>query len=152
MPVGAELSCTLPDRPEDIQVQRPERDGRTRTPVGEDAQPVAGGRFRLPPVSDTTFAGFYVLDMVLDKESGREPLSLPFAVNVEPEEGDLRYAAHEQVRQALGLERVLDALPAVAAQGEDPQQNELGPTLLLLTLLFVLGEAALARFVSARRN
>ena len=152
VPVGAELSATLADRPEEIQVQRPERDGRTRTPVGEDPQPLPGGRFRLPPVTDTIHAGFYVLDLVLDKPSGREPLSLPFAVNVDPDEGDLRYAAHDEVREALGVERVLDALPAVAAQGEDPQQNELGPTLLLLTLLFVLGEAALARFVSVRRS
>ena len=29
---------------------------------------------------------------------------------------------------------------------------ELGPTLLLLTLLLVLGEAALARYVSVRRS
>jgi hypothetical protein len=150
--VGAELSCTLPARPEDVQVQRPERDGRTRTPIGEDAQPLAGGRFRLPPVTDTVYAGCYVLDMVLDQPSGKEPLSLPFAVNVEPEEGDLRYAAHEEVRQALGLERVLDDLPAAAVANEDPRQNELGPSLLLLTLAFVVAEAALARFVSVRRS
>ncbi|MBL8730723.1 MAG: BatA domain-containing protein [Planctomycetes bacterium] len=152
VPVGAELSCTLPVRPEEVQVQRPERDGRSRTPIGEDAQPLAGGRFRLPPVSDTVYAGFYVLDMVLDQEAGKEPLSLPFAVNVDPDEGDLRYAAHEEVRQALGLERVLDALPAIASADDDPRQNELAPSLLLLTLLLVLAEAALARFIAVRRS
>jgi len=152
VPVGAELSCTLPVRPEEVQVQRPERDGRSRAPVAEDALPLAGGRFRLPPVADTIFAGFYVVDMVLDHEGGKEPLSLPFAVNVDPDEGDLRYAAHDQVRQALDLERVLDDLPVVATAGDDTRQNELGPTLLLLTLLFVLAEAALARFVSVRRS
>jgi hypothetical protein len=151
-PVGAELSCTLPVRPEDVQVQRPERDGRSRTPVGEEALPLAGGRFRLPPVSDTIYAGFYVLDMVLDQEGGKEPLSLPFAVNVDPDEGDLRYAAHAEVRQALGLDRVLDNLPTAASADDDPRQSELAATLLLLTLLFVLAEAALARFVSVRRS
>ncbi|MBX3463347.1 MAG: BatA domain-containing protein [Planctomycetes bacterium] len=152
VPVGGELSCTLPARPEDVQVQRPERDGRTRTPVAEEAQALPGGRFRLPPVSDTIYAGFYVFDLTLDRPSGKEPLSLPFAANVEPDEGDLRYAAHDEVRQALGLERVLDDLPAVASAGDETRQNELGPSLLLLTLLFVLAEAALARFVSLRRN
>ncbi len=152
VPVGGELSCTLPVRPEDVQVQRPERDGRSRAPIGEDALPLPGGRFRLPPVSDTVYAGFYVLDMVLDQEAGKEPLTLPFAVNVDPDEGDLHYAAHDEVRQALGLERVLDNLPALTSASEDPRQNELGPTLLLLTLLFVLGEAALARLVAVRRS
>lgn len=151
-PVGAELSCTLPVRPEDVQVQRPERDGRSRTPVGEDALPLPGGRFRLPAVTDTVFAGFYVFDMVLDHEAGKEPLSLPFAVNVEPDEGDLRYPTHDEVRQALGLERVLTNLPTVASADNDPQKDELAPSLLLLTLLLVLGEAALARFVAVRRS
>ncbi|MBL9076541.1 MAG: BatA domain-containing protein [Planctomycetes bacterium] len=152
VPVGAELSCTLAHRPEEIQVQRPERDGRARTPVAEDPLPLPGDRFRLPPIGDTVFAGFYTVDLVLDRPSGKEPVALPFAVNVDPDEGELRYAAHEEARQSLGIERVLDALPATAAQDETPQQNELGPLLLLLTLLCVLGEATLARFVSVRRN
>ncbi len=150
--VGAELSCSLPVRPENVEVQRPERDGRPKAPLAEDTQPLPGGRFRLPPLADTAYAGFYVFDMMLDREAGKEPMSLPFAVNVDPDEGDLRYAAHEEVRQALGLSRVLDNLPAVAEATEDPDRSELGPSLLLLTLLLVLGEAALARYVSVRRS
>jgi Aerotolerance regulator N-terminal/von Willebrand factor type A domain len=151
-PVGAELSCTVPVRPLDVEVQRPERDGRPKAPLAEEPQPLSGGRFRLPPLADTAFAGFYTFDLVLDREAGKEALSLPFAVNVDPDEGELRYLAHEQARAGLGLERILDGLPAVTTAAEDGDDSDLGPTLLLLTLLLVLGEAALARFVSVRRS
>jgi hypothetical protein len=150
--VGAELSCSLPARPDQVEVQRPERDGRPKAPLAEDALPLPGGRFRLPPLADTTYAGFYVFDAVLEREAGKEAISLPFAVNGEPDEGDLRYLAHDQARTALGLERVLDNLPAVAEAVADDERSELGPLLLLLTLLFVLGEGALARYVSVRRS
>jgi hypothetical protein len=151
-PVGAELSCSLPARPENVEVNRPERDGRAKSPLAEESKPLAGGRYGLPPYGDTCYAGFYVFDMMLDRETGKEPLSLPFAVNVDPDEGDLRYASHEQTRNALGLQSVLDSLPAATTAVDDPDRSDLGPTLLLLTLLFVLGEAALARYVSVRRS
>jgi hypothetical protein len=151
-PVGAELTCTVPARPLDIEVQRPDRDGRPKAPLAEDPLPLPGGRFRLPPLADTAFAGFYTFDLVLDRDAGKEALSLPFAVNVDPEEGDLRYLAHEQARTGLGLERILDGLPAAANARDDTDASELGPSLLLLTLLLVLGEAALARYVSVRRS
>ena len=150
--VGSALSCTLDARPTDIEVDRPERDGRPRSLLAESPRPLPGDRFALPPFADTTFAGFYVVDLQLDRESGKEPLSLPFAVNVDPAEGDLTYPTHAEARAALGLERVLDSLPAVAEADDGPDRSELGPTLLLLTLLMVLGEAALARYVAARRS
>ncbi len=150
--VGAELSCSLAARPENVEVQRPERDGRAKAPLAEDAVSLPGNRFRLGPLADTAFAGFYVFDMVLEQKAGKEALSLPFAVNVAADEGELRFASHEEARNALGLERVLDALPQVAAGHDDPDHSDLGPTLLLLTLLFVVGEAALARYVSVRRS
>lgn len=150
--VGAELSCSLPARPENIELQRPERDGGGKVPVAEDPRPLPGGRYALPPVSNTLLAGFYVLDLVLDRENGKEAMSLPFAVNVDAEEGDLQYAAHEETRQALGIERVLTNLPIAAESHDDASASDLGPTLLLFLLLFVLSEAALARFVSVRRN
>jgi hypothetical protein len=150
--VGGELSCSLPSRPENVEVMRPERDGRPKAPLAEEPASLPGNRFRLGPLADTPFAGFYTFDFALERAAGKEAVSLPFAVNVAPDEGDLRFASHEEARAALGLERVLDGLPRVAAAAEDPERSELGPTLLLLTLLFVLGEAALARHVSARRN
>ncbi|MCK5943445.1 MAG: hypothetical protein KAI24_15795, partial [Planctomycetes bacterium] len=128
------------------------RDGRPRAPLAENARPLPGGRFALPPYANTRYAGFYDFDLVLDRESGKEPLRLPFAVNVDPAEGELRYPTHAEVQAALGLERVLDTLPAVAEADDSSDRSELGPSLLLLTLLLVLAEAALARYVAARRN
>ncbi|HEB54144.1 MAG TPA: VWA domain-containing protein [bacterium] len=150
--VGGELSCTLPARPENIELERPVRDGRPRALIAEASQPVPGGRFLLPPFANTIYAGFYTFDMQLDRESGKEPLRLPFAVNVDPAEGELRYPAHADAQRALGVERILTSLPAIASADDTPDQSELGPSLLLLTLLFVLGEAALARYVTARRG
>ncbi|MBM4062135.1 MAG: VWA domain-containing protein [Planctomycetes bacterium] len=151
VPIGAELACSLPARPVSAEVQRPDRDGGGKVPIAEDARALPGGRYALPPLGDTVYAGFYTVDLVLDRESGRESLTLPFAVNVDPEEGDLQYAAHDAVAAALGLDRVLTALPPEADAQADPGANDLGPSLLLATLLFVLAEAALARFVSVRR-
>lgn len=150
--VGAELTCSLDGRPENLELLRPERDGGGRVPVGGDPRALPGGRFQLPALRDTNFAGFYTVEMLLDKESGKEPHVVPFAVNVEPDEGELRYVPHDDAKQALNLPRILTALPAVAETTEEGDANELGPTLLWCMLLFVLGEAALARFVSIRRN
>jgi hypothetical protein len=151
--VGAELGCTLPARPDDVHVLRPERDGAARVPLAEEARPLPGGRYALPPYGQTTFAGFYVYELLLDREAGKEPVSLPFAVNVDPDEGDLQYASAEECRQALGLQQVLTNLPAEqGAVAAGPERSEFGPLLLLCTLLFVLGEAAMARYVSMRRS
>lgn len=151
VPVGGALSCSLPARPENIELQRPERDGRPKAPVGDEPRALPAGRYQLPIVTDTIYAGFYGFDCVLDRQAGKEPVSLPFAVNVDAEDGDLRYLSHADAR-AAGVERVSDKLPTVATAGEDAQGNELGPLFLWLTLLFVLGEGALARFVSVRRS
>ncbi|MGC6488443.1 MAG: BatA domain-containing protein [Planctomycetota bacterium] len=150
--VGSSLTCSLDARPEAVEVTRARRDGRPAAALPAAAQALPGGRFALPTFSDTRFAGFYEYSLTLDRESGKEPATLPFAVNVDPVEGELVYPSHAEAKAALGLERVLDTLPAVAESDEGPDRSELGPTLLLLTLLMVLGEAALARFVAARRS
>lgn len=152
VPVGAELSCSLPARPTDVELQRPDRDGGGRLPIGDDPRPLPGGRFALPAFGNTLYAGFYTYELMLDRDNGKEPLSLPFAVNVDADEGALLYAAHDEVVQALGIPRVLTNLPAATAASEDPAASDLGPLLLLFTLLFVVAEAALARFVSVRRS
>ena len=56
------------------------------------------------------------------------------------------------MRQALGIEPVLTALPTEDAAAAEPERSELGPSLLFACLLFVLGEAAMARRVSVRRT
>jgi hypothetical protein len=73
-------------------------------------------------------------------------------VHVDPEEGQLSYRAHDEVRQVLGLQAILSDLPATLTAAADSKKSELGPTLLLALLLLVLGEAAMARFVSVRRT
>jgi PAS domain-containing protein len=150
--VGSALTCSLDARPLDVEVTRARRDGRPAAALADTPQALPGGRFALPTFSDTTFAGFYDYSLVLDRESGQEPRSLPFAVNVDPAEGDLRYPSHAEAKAALGVERILDTLPAVAERDDGPDRSDLGPSFLLLTLLLVLGEAALARFVAARRS
>jgi hypothetical protein len=150
--VGSALSCSLDARPIEVEVERATRDGRPRAPVAEAGKPLPGGRFALPTFTETAFAGFYTYELALDRDSGREPLSLPFAVNVDPADGELTYPTHVEVQAALGVEKVLDALPSAAAAADGPDRSDLGPTLLLLTLLLVLGEAALARHVAARRT
>jgi hypothetical protein len=97
-------------------------------------------------------AGFYVYDLQLERDTGREPWSQVFAVHVDPDEGDLVYAAHTDVQAALGQQRILTALPTETTDTGDAAGNEFGPSLLLLTLLLVVGEAAMARYVSVRRN
>lgn len=150
--VGAELTCSLPARPENVSVLKPERDGGAKVPLSEDSRPLPGGRHTLPPFAPTVSAGFHTFELLLDRETGKEPLSLPFAVNVDPEEGELRYAAHDDVRTALGIATILTGLPVEGAAAADPEASEFGPLLLLLTLLFVIGEAAMARYVSGRRT
>ncbi|MBK8098208.1 MAG: BatA domain-containing protein [Planctomycetes bacterium] len=150
--VGSELTCSLPARPENVEVVKPEREGAAKVPLSEDTRPLPGGRYALPPFAPTLFAGFYTFDFVLDRESGKEHLSLPFAVNVEPAEGDLVYAPHDEVRQALAIDRVLTALPTADGATAEQQRTEFGPMLLWATLLFVLAEAAMARYVSVRRS
>ncbi|MFO0315013.1 MAG: BatA domain-containing protein [Planctomycetota bacterium] len=150
--VGAELSCSLPRKPEAIQVLRPERDGRTKAPLAEEPAALPGKRFRLGPLADTTHAGFYVFDYVVESEAGREPASTPFAVNVIADEGDLRYVGHDEARTALGLEAVATGLPADAESTGDGDRSDFGPSLLLATLALVLAEAALARWIAGRRN
>jgi hypothetical protein len=150
--VGTALSCSLPSRPVDVEVLLPERAGGGKLPVTDSPRPLPGGRYGMPPFPGTVMAGIYVCDLQLERDTGREPWSAPFAVRVDPEEGNLVYAPHDDVQQALGIERVETTLPVASTLPADAAANEFGPTLLLLTLLLVVGESAMARFVSVRRN
>ena len=150
--VGTALTCSLPARATDIELVLPERAGGGKQPVSDDSRPLPGGRFALPPLPVTVMAGVYVCDLQLERESVREPWSAPFAVHVDPDEGLLQYAAHEDVQQALGVDRIATGLPATAIAAADPGGSEYGPLLLLLTLCLVVGEAAMGRYVAVRRT
>ena len=150
--VGTALTCSLPARPSDVEVLVSDRAGGRKYPLSEDPMPLEGGRYAMPPYTNTTMAGFYICQLNLEYDTGREPWSRAFAVNIDPEEGLLRYAPHDLVRESLSIERVLTALPDEAQGTAQAGGSEFGPTLLLIVLLLVVGEAAMARYVSVRRS
>lgn len=150
--VGSQLCCSVAGRPENPEVVLPERDGGQKVPVSDEPRPLLSGRYMLPAFVQTLHAGFYTYELTLERDTGQEHLSLPFAVNVDPAEGELRYAAHADLGEAIGVQRVLTGLPTDANAGAAPESSEFGPMLLLALLLFVLGEAAMARYVSVRRG
>lgn len=150
--VGSALGASLRDRPRDVAYLTSERAGSTRIPTGEDGRPLPGSRYALPPCRDTAFSGIYLADLQVEKDGVLLPRQLPFAVNVEAVEGDLRYAAHSVVHDRLGVDRIYRDLPAEGSSSIESGASELGPTLLLAAFLFLLGEGALARYVSTRRG
>jgi hypothetical protein len=152
--VGGALTSILGSRPTDIAVLVPEDAGAGKIPVGEEATPLLGGRYALPPFRRTEQAGFYEIEMMLDEASGGgagERHVEEFAVCPDATEGELLYLSHESARERLGVETILTALPSRATSAVDAGADELGPLFLWLTLFFLLGEAALARFVTRRR-
>lgn len=150
--VGSALAATVPARPADIEVLLPERAGGKKLPLADEPRALPGGRYALPAWSGATMAGFYTIEMTLQRDTGKEAFAQTFAVRVDPEEGALQYAAHADAQSALGVERIHLQIPAEAAETQDNNDNELATSLLLLTLLLVLGEAAMARYVSVRRS
>ena len=150
--VGGMLTVALKEKPRDVAFLTSERAGSMRSPVGEESRPLTGARYGLPPCRDTSYRGVYVADMHVERDGVSAPRQIPFAVNVDPVEGALDYAAPATLRERLGIERVLRELPADGSSAIDSGRADFGPLLLLLTLMFLLSEAALARFVSTRRD
>jgi len=149
--VGTVLTASLPHRPLDVTVQLPERAGRTRAPVGGEPRALPGNRFALPPWTRTTAAGFYVFDMELEREGGKEPFTQPFAANVDPADGDLTYVAHDAAASALGVERIHIALPGEGDVDARSGRADLGPWMLWALLLVLIAEGSWAHFISRRR-
>lgn len=150
--VGGVLTMALEHKPRDVAYLSSERAGALRIPVGEESRPLPGARHSLPPCRDTAFSGMYVADMQVERDGIMVPQQIPFAVNVDPAEGALEYAASTTVRDKLGIERILRSLPTEGSSAIESGRSELGPLLLLMTLIFLVSEAALARFVSTRRG
>ena len=98
-----------------------------------------------------TYAGIYTVEAWLDKDGENRFQQLWFAVNPDPAEGELVFAAHDVVRDRLDVHRIVRGLPSEANVALDSGSSELGPLLLLATLFFLISEAVVARFVSARR-
>lgn len=150
--VGSVLTCSLGDQPRDVAITLPERAGGGKAPVGSNSKPLPGGRHTLPVWARTEYAGVYVFDLAVEGDTGRAPLELPFAVNPDPAEGALTYASHSAVASTLGLEQVFTVLPSGGDTGGGDGRGDLGPFLLYGVLALLIGEAAMARFVSRRRG
>ncbi|MFO1052581.1 MAG: BatA domain-containing protein [Planctomycetota bacterium] len=149
--VGDALSTSLPSRPRDIAVLMPERAGVAKLPIGEDPVPLPGGRYALPPFRRTDYAGFYEFEMQLGEQDVRGRHTELFAVEPDAAEGDLTYLGHAKVRDRFGFAEVLTELPSTSNTAVDSGVRELGPQFLWATLLFLIGEAAFARFIARRR-
>ncbi|MDP6929945.1 MAG: BatA domain-containing protein [Planctomycetota bacterium] len=150
--VGAPLASTLRKKPSDIAVLIPERAGSKKILIGEESKVLAGGRHTLPIFRDTMFAGIYSIEMILDDDGAKQRQVLPFAVNPDPVEGDLSYFTHTEIRERLGVERVVRTLPTEGEVAIDANIGDLGIPLLYLALALLIGEAIMARFVSRRRS
>lgn len=149
--VGSILTTGLATRPGNVAVVLPERAGGGKVPVAEESRALPGGRFALPPFRRTDHAGFYVFDLLEERAGESRARTLPFAVNVDPADGDLVHLPHSLVKERLGVARVLRALPSEGPAQLAAGASDLGPVLLLALLLFLVSEAVLARHVSVRR-
>lgn len=150
--VGTNLTATTPRRPTEFAIVLPERGGSGKVPIGDEARPLVGGRYALPPYGQTAHAGFYTYEMLSDVGGAQERDQFTFAVNPELDEGDLRYYSHQAARDRLGIESITSDLPSDGEAAIQASFSELGPLFLWLTLGAVLAEAALARWVSGRRK
>lgn len=151
--VGTSLTTTLAGLPSELAVVPPEASRLGKVPVGEEPRPVPGDRYALPPFRRTDHVGFYEYEMMLAAQgSGQQRHTELFAVNPEIAEGELAYLAHEAARERLGVDGIRTSLPTPSDSALRASVDELGPFLLLATLLFVLGEATMARWISGRRS
>ncbi len=125
----------------------------TRRPLEGEPETVGPNRWRLPlvPGRETERVGLYRIEL----EGGR---SLPFAVAIEPEEGDLERLSGPE------LEGLHDTLTAVAAasssDGEGDGLADSGPAasgelwrwLALACLLALIAESLWAAWIGSRRS
>jgi hypothetical protein len=149
--VGSALTAIVRKRPQDLAVVLSERGGGSKVPIAKEGRPLRGGLFALPAFTQTDHAGVYIFEMDLGQAGATEQLRLPFAVNPDPTEGELRYFDHRTLREDFGIKNIYTTQPDEDQAVETGGVGEFAPFLLYLTLLFVLGEASWARFVSRRR-
>lgn len=148
---GTLLTAAMPFRPTNIAVLLPERAGGAKVPIGDESMSLPGDRFALPQFGRTEFAGVYTFEMLAEADGQATPATAQFAVNVPVDEGDLRYLSSVDLAERYGLRNVLRELPSEGAVVE-AGLGDLGLPLLMLALLILLSEAALARFVARRRG
>jgi hypothetical protein len=149
--VGESLSITVAKMPRDLAIIVADRAGGAKQPLGEEARPLAGGRYALPAFGRTEHAGFYEFEMQLGDDGTSRHREL-FAVGADVDEGQLDFLGHLRMRERFGFEQVFTELPTMANAAVDSGVRELGSWFLWLTMSFLLGEAALARMITRRRT
>jgi hypothetical protein len=119
----------------------------TRAGLAGEPEPAGPGTWRLPAVADTKRAGLYAIEI----EDGER---LPFAVQLDPREGDLERLAPEELP---GIHPAL-VHGGRGADAEDPgddlgpEKGELWRLLAALGLAALVAESAWAAWLGFRRR
>jgi hypothetical protein len=144
VPVGAEFVAEVQSFPRGLALMLP--DG-TRAGLAGEPEPAGPGTWRLPAVADTKRAGLYAIEI----EDGER---LPFAVQLDPREGDLERLAPEELP---GIHPAL-VHGGRGADAEDPgddlgpEKGELWRLLAALGLAALVAESAWAAWLGFRRR
>lgn len=141
--LGSPLIAEVDLFPRSPVVVRP--DG-TRRPLEDEPREISGGRYRLNLIERAEDAGVWQLET-------EEGPPRPFAVRIDPDEGDLERldpVALPQLHPALSL---LDREPASAeADGEDTTQGELWRFAAAACLAALVLDSLLGAFLGFRRS
>jgi hypothetical protein len=156
--VGQTLSAWLPERPQGLWVLTPGSEQRSAIALPEVAALSGtlelGQRdpgFLTPPFGRTFTSGTYQLEAEFEGRT-RASRTVPFAVNVDPSEGDLRYINAGQLGQELPMAQILTQLEFDEPEELATGTSELGRFVLLLVLIVGILESLLAGFVGGRRR
>jgi hypothetical protein len=142
---GTPLRLVVETYPRLAELELP---GGDRHPVEGDIEELSDGRWRLPelPGQRTERAGLYVVAL----DGARNE---PFAVQLDPREGDLERLSPGDLtalHPAFTLLERGDDRGRAAAQG--PQRGELWRILATLCLLFLIGESLWGAWIGQRRR
>lgn len=146
---GSVLTTSVDTEPRDPRVLAPERANSVSATFETEARGLPGGRFALPPYDATAYSGFYDYQFLDAEDRDR---SVVFSVNPDTEEGELSYFSDASIKELLGVDTVLQGLEDNSIDANTNATDDFGPWLLGLLVALLAGEAAMARFVTRRRN
>ena len=142
--VGDQLLAEVSSFPRNLAVIRP--DG-TRASLEGEPESIGPGSWRLPPFDATDRVGVYTIEVEGDR-------SLPFAVQLEPGEGDLARIALSDL-PAIHPALVPSGPDAASRQDGDqrsPRKGELWRLLAALALAALVAESAWAAWLGWKRR
>jgi hypothetical protein len=142
-PIGGQLLAEVPSFPRSVTVVQP--DGARRALEGEP-EPVGPLAWRLPPVADTEQAGLYRLEI-----EGAE--SIPFAVRIDPAEGDLESLPQAELDALHPALISIDSESARTVNDDDAsRKGELWRLLAGLVLAALVAETLWAAWLGWKRR